>query len=76
MSKMPPLRSPILLSGALIALMIHLGAMFLPLGQKVLQVEPVSLTTMACLWVLALSAFVAMEIHKWMWSIRFRRHGT
>ena len=70
-----PLRSPILLSGALIALMIHLGTMFLPLGQKVLQVAPVSLTTMACLWVLALSAFVAMEIHKWMWSIRFGRNG-
>ena len=71
-----PLRSPILLSGALTALMIHLGTMFLPLGQKVLQVEPVSLTTMACLWMLALSVFVAMEIHKWMWSIRFGRNGT
>ncbi len=71
-----PFRSPILLSGAVIALMIHLGIMFLPLGQKVLQVEPVNLATVTCLWVLALSAFVAMEIHKWIWSIRFGRNGT
>ena len=71
-----PFRSPILLGGALIALMIHLGTMFLPLGQKVLQVEPVSLTTLACLWVLALSVFVAMEIHKWTWAMRERRRAA
>jgi len=71
-----PFRSPILLIGAATALMLHLGTMFLPLGQKVLRVEPVSLTTMACLWGLALSVFVAMEIHKWTWSVRFGRNGS
>ncbi len=66
-----PLRSPILLGGAVIALFVHLGAMFTPLGQTVLHVEPVSLTTIACLWALALSVFVAMEVHKWTWAVRF-----
>jgi magnesium-transporting ATPase (P-type) len=70
--RLSPFRSPILLGGALIALLIHLGTMFLPLGQKVLHVEPTSLTTFACMWALALSVFVAMEIHKWTWSLRAR----
>ena len=74
--KLSPLRSPILLGGALIALLFHLGTMFVPLGQKVLRVEPVSLTTMACLWALALSIFVAMEIHKWTWAKREQRKAA
>ena len=68
--RLSPFRSPILLGGALIALLIHLGTMWTPLGHTVLRVEPVSLTTMACLWALALSIFVAMEIHKWTWALR------
>ena len=68
--RLSPFRSPILLGGALIALLIHLGTMWTPLGHTVLGVEPVSLTTMACLWALALSIFVAMEIHKWTWALR------
>jgi len=72
--RLSPFRSPILLGGALIALLIHFGTMFSPLGQKVLHVEPVSLTTLACLWALALSIFVAMEIHKWTWSRREDRN--
>jgi hypothetical protein len=71
--RLSPLRSPILLGGALIALLFHLGTMFVPLGQKVLRVEPVNLTTMACLWALALSIFVAMEVHKWTWAKREQR---
>jgi len=71
--RLSPLRSPILLGGALIALLLHLGTMFSPLGQRVLRVEPVSLTTLVCLWALALSIFVAMEIHKWSWAMREHR---
>jgi len=47
---------------ALLALLLHLGTMFVPLGQSVRRVEPVSLATMACVWALALSVFVAREI--------------
>ena len=68
--RLSPFRSPILLAGALFALLIHLGTMFVPLGQKVLHVEPISLMTFATLWGLALSVFVAMEIHKWIVSKR------
>ena len=71
--RLSPFRSPILLGGALIALLIHLVTMFVPLGQKILHVEPVGLTTFACLWALALSVFVAMEIHKWAWDVREQR---
>jgi len=71
-----PFRSPILLGGAVLALSIHLGTMFVPLGQRVLQVEPLSLTTLASLWALALSIFVAMEMHKWVWAVRGRRRSA
>ncbi len=73
--RLSPFRSPILLGGALIALLLHLGIMFVPLGQKVLHVEPISFTAFVSLWALALSVFVAMEIHKWIWS-RHERHGN
>ena len=71
--RLSPFRSPILLGGAATALLLHIGTMFVPLGQKVLHVEPVSLTTFACLSVLALSVFVAMEFHKWTWAMREQR---
>lgn len=71
--RLSPFRSPVLLSGALIALLLHFGTLFVPLGQKVLQVEPVSFTTLVCLWAIALSIFVAMEIHEWTWSMRQRK---
>ena len=73
--RLSPFRSPVLLGGALLALSIHIGVMFLPLGQEVLRIEPLSVTTMSSLWVLALSVFLAMEIHKWTWAMRERRKG-
>ena len=74
--RLSPFRSPILLGGALIALLLHLGIMFVPLGQTVLHVEPIGLTTLAGLWALALSVFIAMEIHKWIWAMRERRRAA
>ena len=74
--RLSPFRSPILLGGALIALSLHLGIMFVPLGQTVLHVEPIGLTTLAGLSALALSVFIAMEIHKWTWAMRERRRAA
>lgn len=74
--QLSPFRSPILLGGVVVALLIHLGTMFVPLGQRVLQVEPLSLTTLASLWALALSIFVVMEMHKWVWAMRGRRRSA
>ncbi len=70
--KLSPLRSPILLGGALLAFLLHIGMMFTSLGREVLHVEPVDLTTFAILLGLALTVFVAMEIHKWSWAVRER----
>lgn len=65
-----PFKSPILLIGVLSALLIHVGAMYLPLGQEILQTEPVQLNTWIVLLALALTIFITMEIHKWLWTLR------
>jgi magnesium-transporting ATPase (P-type) len=70
--RLSPFRSPILLVSALIALLIHLGTMFTPLGQEILHVEPVDWATFVSLWALAMTVFIAMELHKWSWGIRTR----
>ncbi|MFN2316313.1 MAG: cation-translocating P-type ATPase [Gemmatimonadales bacterium] len=66
-----PLRSPILMAGALTAFLVHLAAMHLPLTQRVLQLEPVTGMMWVALPVLALSIIVVMELHKLHWR---RRH--
>lgn len=68
--QLSPFRSPILLTGAVTALLLHLVVMLTPFGRNVLRVEPVSLTTLVSMWALALSVFVAMELHKWNWGRR------
>jgi Ca2+-transporting ATPase len=65
-----PLRSPILLIGALTALLVHVGAMYLPLGQRILGTEPVSLETWGMVAALALTVFVTSEIQKLVWHLR------
>jgi magnesium-transporting ATPase (P-type) len=74
--RLSPFRSPILLGGVLIALLLHLGTMLVPLGQQVLHLEPVGLATLACLWALALSMIVAMEAHRWTWAMREQRKAA
>ncbi len=66
-----PLRSPYLLAGVVGALAIHILAMYLPLLRRVLGTEPVGWQTWLGLLVLALSVFIAMEIHKWVWAKRY-----
>jgi magnesium-transporting ATPase (P-type) len=62
--RLNPFRNPILLGGTLAAQGIHLLAMQLPGLSGVLAVEPVSPQEWAVLLVLALSVFVAIELHK------------
>jgi magnesium-transporting ATPase (P-type) len=66
-----PLRSPCLLAGVLGALSIHILALNLPLLQGVLRTEPVDLKTGAAMFGLALTVFVAMELHKMSWARRY-----
>ena len=68
--RLSPFRSPFLLSGAIGALLVHVAAMYIPLLQRVLKTEPVDLTTWAVLFGLALTVFLAMELHKWSWAVR------
>jgi magnesium-transporting ATPase (P-type) len=72
--RLSPLRTPVLLVGAIVAFLVHVGAMHLPLARAVVQTEPVGLATWVMLLALALTVFVAIEIHKWTWALR-RRHA-
>ncbi len=69
--RLSPLRSPILLAGAATAFLLHLGAMYLPLGQSLLGTAPVAPRDWLVLLLLALTIFPAMELHKWTWRRRF-----
>jgi magnesium-transporting ATPase (P-type) len=70
-----PLRSPILLAGVIGAFVIHLAAMYTPIGQTMLETEPVALKNWGILFLLALPIFPVMELHKWTWSIRHPEHA-
>jgi len=62
--RLSPLRSPILLLGTVSAFLIHVGAMYLPQIQLVLETEPVSLTRWLGLLAVASTVAVAIEIQK------------
>jgi P-type Ca2+ transporter type 2C len=67
---MSPLRSPILLVGAMTAFLIHLAAMHTSFGQMLLDTAPVTLSSWIALFLLALTIFPAIELHKWSWRQR------
>jgi hypothetical protein len=66
-----PFRSPVLLTGTIVAQLLHISALYIPWGHTVLRTEPVSFATWLALLGLALTVFVAMEIHKWTWLARY-----
>ncbi len=61
-----PLRNPLLLFGTIIAQLVHIGAMYTPWLNDVLQIRPVTLELWFELLLMALSVLVAMELHKAM----------
>ena len=67
-----PLRSPILLVGTISAFLIHLAAMHTHFGQMLLEAEPITLKNWGLLFLLALTIFPVMELHKWTWNMRHR----
>jgi P-type Ca2+ transporter type 2C len=72
--RLSPLRSPILLLGALAALGVHVLALHFAPAQSVLGTAPVTPATWLVLAGLALSVAVAMELHKWTWKLRALEH--
>jgi P-type Ca2+ transporter type 2C len=65
-----PFRSPYLILGALGALTLHLWVMHTGFGSRVLGVAPVSMELMGGLFLLALSVFIVIELHKFWWNNR------
>ncbi|NND98058.1 MAG: HAD-IC family P-type ATPase [Pirellulaceae bacterium] len=72
---MSPLRSPILLLGAITAFCIHLAAMHTSFGQVLLGAGPVAIEYWGILFLLSLSILPVMELHKWSWRMRFPNHN-
>lgn len=65
-----PLRSPVLLWGVSIALLVHVASMYLPFTRDLLGIAPVPRETWLAAVVLALCVVPAIELHKWWWSLR------
>lgn len=70
-----PLRSPVLLSGVLVAFALHVVAMHVSPLRAVLDTGPVSHVTWVAVVGLALTIVPAIEIHKWLWARRHRAHA-
>ena len=70
--RLSPLRSPILLGGAILAFSIHVLMMLTPFGQSLLGTAPVSMREALVLFALALTIFPVMELHKWSWAKRHK----
>jgi magnesium-transporting ATPase (P-type) len=71
--KLSPLRSPILLTGAVAAFSIHVAVMHIPFMQGVLGTSPVDLTTWIAVAALAVLIVPALELHKWLWAVRKKK---
>jgi len=69
--RLSPLQSPILLTGTIAALLVHLGAMYFPPAQAVLGTAPVGIEQWLVLGAIALTIAVAVELHKLSWKLRY-----
>ncbi|HNQ24210.1 MAG TPA: cation-translocating P-type ATPase C-terminal domain-containing protein [Phycisphaerae bacterium] len=70
--RLSPLRNPLLLGGVVVAQLLHVGMLYLPLGQRVLHTEPLKLQMWFTLLLLSVTMLVAMELHKAVWHVRQR----
>ncbi len=73
--RMSPLRSPILLAATAGAFLVHVAAMHTPGLNTVLGAGPLPVKVWIVMAGLALTIFVAMELHKVWWRRRMRRGG-
>ena len=71
--QLSPLRNPILMAGSTLAMLIHIMMMYLPLGQTLLEVEPIAPIIWLALLGCALTVTLAIEIHKLVWDSRTRK---
>ena len=59
--------NPVLLFGTLVAQLVHIGALYTPGLNTVLQIQPVAFSHWLDLLSLALILLFVMELHKWLW---------
>ncbi len=71
--RISPMKSPILIAGVGVALMVHVIALYSPIGQTLLDTEPVSVSSWIVLAAIAFVILVVMEIHKAYWNRFVRR---
>jgi magnesium-transporting ATPase (P-type) len=74
--RLSPLKSPILLSGAIAAFLLHVAAMHSPIGQLVLETQPLPLADWGLLLLMALIIFPTIELHKILWNKSHRNTTT
>lgn len=67
-----PLRSPILLAATTAAFLVHLGALYAPPMQRLLETAPVSPGRWLSLGAIALTLAAALEVHSFFWRRRER----
>ena len=68
----PLFSNPLLISAVIFAQVLHIGMLYLPLGQTILHTEPITLHSWLLLLLLSLTLLAAMELHKLSWSWRER----
>ncbi|MGB7088268.1 MAG: HAD-IC family P-type ATPase [Phormidesmis sp.] len=71
--QLSPLRSPILVMGTIMAFLIHLAMIYLPVGNSLLSIEPVSAQTWGVLIALSLTVLLPIEVDKLIKSRAMRR---
>ncbi|MCA9242312.1 MAG: HAD-IC family P-type ATPase [Phycisphaerales bacterium] len=71
-----PLRSPLLLLGAVSAFLVHVAAMHFPIGQQLLKTEPVGGPVWIAFGAMAVCLFALVELHKWAWRISTERSAS
>jgi magnesium-transporting ATPase (P-type) len=71
--RLSPLQSPILLTGTIAAMVIHVAAMYFAPAQAVLGTAPVEVSQWVVLGAIALTIAIAIELQKVSWR---RRYGT
>ncbi len=67
-----PLRNPLLLFGTLAAQLIHIGAMYTPIMQETLHIQPISFENWLKLLGIALILLFVMEAHKLTYKLRIK----
>jgi Ca2+-transporting ATPase len=72
----PFANNPLLAAGVCAALLLHVGAMHVPLMQRVLDIAPITAGQWFVFPAVALSLLAVMELHKLGWQWRSRGAGA